>query len=303
MLIPNSSPERPQPAAFAAAEGRRAPPPQRMRSPSRSIVARPPSSLIARPRNPSSATSRFEPDPTTPTARPSASAQRSISTSSSSPPGRANHSAGAAGANRGQAGERAVALDPGGRPRSSASLLQQGLASSKTSPAPIVTSTMPAPPVAVQEARRRARRAASASGSHQTGLPPIRSAAARATSQAADPGQLADRLLAGRVDVEHRDLVGQGERRPELLRERLGARVEVGLEDGDQALRPELAQGREGGARPRSGDGRSRRICGRRRARPSAPAAAAPRGSRRAPPRPHRRRARPARSPPGRRGR
>ena len=28
MLIPNSSPERPQPAAFAAAEGRRAPPPQ-----------------------------------------------------------------------------------------------------------------------------------------------------------------------------------------------------------------------------------------------------------------------------------
>ncbi len=76
MLIPNSRPERPQPAAFAAAEGSRAPPPQTMRSPSRSIAASSPSSLIASPRNPSSATSRFDPEPITPTARPSSAAQR-----------------------------------------------------------------------------------------------------------------------------------------------------------------------------------------------------------------------------------
>ena len=57
----------------------------------------------------------------------------------------------------------------------------------------------------------------SASGSHQTGLPPIRSAAACGDLQAADPGQLADRLLAGRVDVEHDDLVGQGQGGAELL--------------------------------------------------------------------------------------
>ena len=40
--------------------------------------------------------------------------------------------------------------------------------------------------------------------------------------QAAYPGEGPDRLLASRVDVEDRDLVGRGERRAELRRERLG---------------------------------------------------------------------------------
>ena len=77
----------------------------------------------------------------------------------------------------------------------------------------------------------------------------------------------------------------------------------MGLEDGDQPRRPQLAQGRE--RRPHLGRvvARSRRICGPRRASPSAPAGAARPGSRRAPRRRRRRRGRRARSPPARRGR
>ena len=90
----------------------------------------------------------------------------------------------------------------------------------------------------------------------------------------ADPGQLADRLLARRIDVEHDDLVGERQRRAEPLGEGLGARVEVGLEDGDQARRPQLAQGRE----RRADLGRVVGVVviyrGPRRARPSAPGAA-----------------------------
>ena len=66
--------------------------------------------------------------------------------------------------------------------------------------------------------------------------------------QPADAGQLTDRLLSRRVDIEHDRLVGQRQRRPELLGEGLRARVEVGLEDRDQALGAEPAQRRERGA-------------------------------------------------------
>ena len=67
--------------------------------------------------------------------------------------------------------------------------------------------------------------------------------------EAADPGQLADRLLAGRVDVEHRDLVGQREGGAELLGEGLGARVEVGLEDGDAGAAAPSSRRAESAAR------------------------------------------------------
>ena len=56
--------------------------------------------------------------------------------------------------------------------------------------------------------------------------------------QAADPGERADRLLARRVDVEDRDLVGRRQGGAELRGERLGARVEMGLEGGDHAGGP-----------------------------------------------------------------
>ena len=75
-------PRGPKPAASAATLGRRAPPPQSSASPSRSVEARSPSSLSTRPRNPSSATRRFDPEPTTPTSSPSAAAQASSSWSS-----------------------------------------------------------------------------------------------------------------------------------------------------------------------------------------------------------------------------
>src|SRR5829696_10189378 len=59
--------------------------------------------------------------------------------------------------------------------------------------------------------------------------------------QPAYPGEWADRLLARGIDVQHRDLVRPGQGRAELRRERLGARVEVGLEGRDHAAGPELA--------------------------------------------------------------
>ena len=124
-------------------------------------------------------------------------------------------------------------------------------------------------------ARRRAAR--------PTGLPSHPLGRGPGDPQAADAGQLADRLLARRVDVEHRDLVGERQRRAELLREGLGARVEVGLEDGDQPRRVQLAQGRERGADLGRVVGVVVVDCGPRRARPSARAAAARRGSRPAP--------------------
>ena len=84
----------PHPAAFAAAEGSLAPPPQTMFVPSLSTLVSCPASFITTPWKPSSETSRFEPDPTTPTGRPSDSAQASSSTTSASDSGRAKKSAG-----------------------------------------------------------------------------------------------------------------------------------------------------------------------------------------------------------------
>ncbi len=241
MLTPNSSPARPQPAAFAAAEGSRAPPPQSSRSPSRSTVASSPSSFSARPRKPSSATSRFEPEPTAPIVRPSPAAQASSSTSCSASAGRANQSAAppvrtvvrrASGKSRSTPARRS-----GHRPPPSASSASP---TRKTSPAPIVAATTPGPSRAPSAAC-----ACSSAGAQIVARPPIRSAAARRHVETADPGQLADRLLARRVDVEDDRFVGQRQCRAELLGERLGARVEVRLEGDDEPRRPHLPQSLE----------------------------------------------------------
>ena len=115
MLIPNSSPVSPQPAAFAAAEGSRdAAAADDRASPSRSIAASSPASFMTRPRTPSSATSRFEPEPTTSTAdaAPAAQAQQLDQLVLGRRAGEELRRA--AGAHRRQPGERVVALDPGG---------------------------------------------------------------------------------------------------------------------------------------------------------------------------------------------
>ena len=308
MLIPNSRPSRPQPAVFAAAEGRRAPPPQSTRSPSRSIEARSASSLIASPWNPSSATSRFEPEPITPTGRPSASAQRNNSTSSASDARAGEPVGGAAGADRGQPGQRVVPLGAGGRRRAHPPSSTRASPSLKTSPAPIVTRTGPRSPCGGEAGGAVDQVGQGPLGAGRLGQPPDPPSPDPLRRrprdvEAADPGQLADRLLAGRVDVEHGDFVGQRQGGAELLGERLGARVEVRLEDRDQARRAAVRAGPRAPPGPRSGGGRSRHICGRRCGSPSAPGAGGPPGSRRAPRRPLRRRGRRGRSRPGRRGR
>ena len=103
------------------------------------------------------------------------------------------------------------------------------------SPAPIVSSTSPGPSRSAS-----ALAASSASGSHQTGLPPALSAAASATARPLTPASAPTGSSRAGIDVEHGDLVRRGERGPELRGEGLGAGVEVGLEDGDQPPRGEL---------------------------------------------------------------
>jgi hypothetical protein len=93
MLIPNSRPPSPQPAAFAAADGRRTPPPASRLVPSRSSAVSSPASFNTRPGTPASATSRFDPEPTTSTAISSCALQLSSATSSCALSGRANSSA------------------------------------------------------------------------------------------------------------------------------------------------------------------------------------------------------------------
>ena len=124
------------------------------------------------------------------------------------------------------------------------------------SPAPIVTSRSPSPSRSAERLRRPARRRRA-----------TRPAARRACvggrlgdHQAADPCERPDRLLAGRVDVEHDDLVGGGERRAELAARapwcasRGGAgRPRSGA--GGASSRSAASERR----RPRSGGGRSRR--------------------------------------------
>ena len=120
----------------------------------------------------------------------------------------------------------------------------------KTSPAPTVTSTVPCAielRIAVEAVDQRPLRQLGG------GQPPDRHpspALGRCLGdlQAADAGQLAHRFLAGGIDVEDDNLVGEGEGGAELGGERLGPRVEVGLEDGDETARVLFAQGREGGA-------------------------------------------------------
>ena len=80
-------------AARAAPAGSRAPPPQRNPSPSGSIRASSRSSLSTSPRTPASATSRFDPEPTTCTSSRRRRAQSSSSTSSRREPARAKRSA------------------------------------------------------------------------------------------------------------------------------------------------------------------------------------------------------------------
>ncbi len=280
MLTPNSSPDRPQSAALAATDGSRAPPPQKTRSPSRSIVASSPSSLIARPWNPSSATSRFEPEPISPTDRPSPAAQASSSISPSAVSGRANQSAAPPVRTVVSRASGKSAPHSLGR-RAHAALLHQRLAELED----VAGADRHQPALAGALAVAVQALGEGLAGAVAVGQPPDRPPAhplrrGLGDRQPADPGQLADRLLAGRVDVEHRDLVGEGEGRAELLGERLGARVEVRLEDGEEAPRAQLAQGRAGPPAPRSGGGRSRRRCGIRRACPSARAAVGRRGSR-----------------------
>ncbi len=164
----------------------------------------------------------------------------------------------AAGPHGRQPGERIVALDSirqpahddprsgpdaaGGEAEEAPGVSRSAslLASSPMSPAPIVTSRSPS--------RRRpasARSAVAASRSQRTGLPPAVVGGRTGDVEPADAGERSLGSLARRVDVEHADLVGGGERGAEALGERLGPRVQVRLEDGDQPAGCELAQGGE----------------------------------------------------------
>ena len=136
-------------------------------------------------------------------------------------------------------------------------------ASLKMSPAPIVTRRSPSP-------RRgaRTRAAVSRSPSHITRLPPRVVRRRSGDREAAHALERADGLLARRVDVEHAHLVGGRQRGAEVGGECLRPRVEVRLEDRDQALGLKLAERGERRARPRSDGGRSRRRRRRRNARP-----------------------------------
>ncbi len=300
MLTPNSRPARPQPAAFAEAEGNRAPPPQSRRSPSRSIAASPPSSLSARPRKPESATSRFEPEPTTPSASPASAAQESSPSSSASVRGRANQSALPAGADGRQPGEREIAFDSGRRrnhrfPCSFSvnidAKAQRGLICRLPRPRPRQAEDVAGADrdqdlildadgtVPVQEARERG------VGFPAVGQPentppahPLRSGLG--DLQAADAGQLANRLLARRVDVEHDGFVGQRQGGAEAARQKPWCASRGGAGRRRSAVRDPARAGPRGRRGPRSGDGRSRHICGCPCASPSARGAAARRGSR-----------------------
>ena len=267
MLIPNSRPVSPQPAAFAAADGSRAPPPQTTAVPSRSIAAQFAVQLQHQAADAVVGDQQVRararpPRPRRPPPPPSASSSTSCSSSARAGrrgrPGRrpGPWSAARAGSRaRRPAGGRAHrVLRPRPAPRPSL----------KMSPAPIVTSRSPR----ASRGRERPRGAIRVHAATRPAGPPARSAAARATSSPLTPASGADRLLARGIDVEHRDLVGGGERRAEPPRERLGARVEVGLEDGDQAARARAREAPRGRPPPRSGGGRSRRRSRPRRGGP-----------------------------------
>ena len=272
MLTPNSRPDRPQPAALAAAEGRRAPPPQSTRSPSRSIAARSPPSLIASPRNPSSATSRFEPDPTTPTAIRSPSAQAQQLDQLGLGSGRANQSAGPPVRTVVRRASGRSRLDTVGRrsrqvPPASAS------PSRSTSPAPRVTSTVAGPSASSRRGAGEARGAVERRRPRRR-RPPIRSAAASATSRPLTPASSPTGSRAPGRRRAPTTTSASASAAPNSLAKRLGPRVEVRLEDARSGAALQLAQGRLAPRGPRSGGGRSRHICGRRRRALSLEAAA-----------------------------
>ena len=61
-------------------------------------------------------------------------------------------------------------------------------------------------------------------------------------------GDAVDGSFAGGIDIEHRDGVGGGEGRSELIEEQLRAGIAVRLEDDMNAAKTALASGGEGGA-------------------------------------------------------
>ena len=258
MLIPNSSPASPQRAACAAADGSRAPPPQTTRVPWRSIAL--------------SSTVQLHDQAAIPVVGDQEVGARADHCDRHALRRRPAQQlrkhplvvrAGeqvcrAAGPHGRQPGQRVVALDsvrerhPGAparhRPPPGAS------ASSKMSPAPIVTSRSPSP-------SRGRQRALGAVGVDQ---PPHRAAPCVVGSrpgdrEAADPGERPDRLLASRVDVEDR----RPRRRPPGPR-RSRRRAPWCASTGGAGRRRSGAAGRareapRGPPRPRSGGARSRR--------------------------------------------
>ena len=243
MLTPNSSPERPSAAARAEAWGRRAPPPQTRRSPSCSIRARSPSSFITSPRTPASAISRFDPDPTTPTSRPALGGP--VAAGARAAPAarhRGEELRRPAGADRRQPRERVVALDALAEAGAHAGFHQRARPACRRRPRPCVTSRSPSRQLLAPAPRGRLDR----SGSHHTGAPAGPVGRRVGDQLAGHPGNCPSALLAGRVDVEHHDLVGERERAAELAVHVQRARVEVGLEGGDQPRRLERAGGPQG---------------------------------------------------------
>ena len=180
MLIPNSSPVRPQPAIFAAADGSR----DAAAADDAVAVALELGELAGELQHQAVdagvGDQQVRPEPTTSTAMPSARRPASSSTSSrlGSRPG--EQLGRAAGAHRGQPRERVVALDPG---RKRSRLLHQRLGELVD-----VAGADRHQQVAVAEPRRAsARSAVATSRSQSTGRPPAWSAAARATSRPLTP--------------------------------------------------------------------------------------------------------------------
>src|SRR5262245_53553986 len=94
MLAPNSSPSSPAAAARWTARGRLAPPPDQPSAPRTRMACSRPTRRRTSPRKPASATSRFEPLPTTATRAPASRAQASTATADRNEPTAAVQSAG-----------------------------------------------------------------------------------------------------------------------------------------------------------------------------------------------------------------
>ena len=259
MLTPNSIPPRPSAAARAEACGRRAPPPQIRCAVRRcSIFARARVQLDHEPRTPASATKRFDPEPTVPTSRLGSPAQASRRSSCSRLPARAKNSAGppvrivvrrASGKSRSHPGGDRLRRhgDRPSRRLTSARPVRSATSRSarrSTSPAPSVTTTSPS------ASRRRKHRLAPRRASEATRPGGRRRGrrSASATSLPVTPASSPSGRSRAGIDVEHHDDVGARERAAELAVQVQRARVQVRLEDRDQALRLERARGLQRGA-------------------------------------------------------